>query len=884
MHNGPRLQELIAQYGRLRQLQGYTPQSRGQVFDDLLRDMLRCWGLSARSKVRAKGELDVVFTVGDRRYVVEAKWKNQPASTEQIAKLQKRLKQVHIGANAIFISMNGYTPEALRDVADGERLEVVLMDHTHVEAMLSGLVPPEEMMGRILDFASFEGRPYVPLRKLIGPEDNDEPSVAFGASGAMSGGLVSLSSTAVTAQVLFSVPSSDFPGATIQPGIAVDPDGRVLVTTDQGILAVDIATRGVRWAAPVSQCHRHAMVQPDGSVLFTRRHGVGRFADGEVTVVGGGLFGETGLAAHPDGTAWAFASGDTKPRLGASVSRLGQRLGDEQRHGLPNPAASAITCAWVDDKDLVTVGPEVLITTVGADKSRKHQSGQAHPTAMASLGDGTIVTVENGGALGRTQLRSGEYHHLADLDLQSASPAICAEPAGSLLIATHYGDGPQAPIAVGRISPIAPPTSAHTQAEVAASISKAHHGNTADIPLPAASSAAPVRPIQQLALDFENDEPRLPVPAPEARERSRDAHRVATGSTRMATDGPTVVDLFAGSGGMTLGFTQEGYRPVLALDIDLASAATYAANFGEENVRLGDIRQFDLIRIPNADILVAAPPSQGFSGWQTRRSDPRNSLWADFWRVAQEIRPYAFAMVAAPRFVRSSEFSALLQTIDEQSDTSYTITHELVHAADFGVPQHRQFAVIMGSRYARMPPLGWNLTPSGDHLRTVRDCLGSLESPASGANLPEVMTALLDQHVRGPFRGKELHLARHETALAHARYSQIPPGGDIRDLPADLLSPRHFRRGRQGPAGAMGRMRWDRPAPAIRTEFFKAEKGRFLHPEQDRTITHYEAALLQGFPPDYLWCGSRTEIAHQIGEATPVQLAATIARHIRQFL
>ena len=82
----------------------------------------------------------------------------------------------------------------------------------------------------------------------------------------------------------------------------------------------------------------------------------------------------------------------------------------------------------------------------------------------------------------------------------------------------------------------------------------------------------------------------------------------------------------------------------------------------------------------------------------------------------------------------------------------------------------------------------------------------------------------------------------------------------------------------------MGRMRWDMPAPAIRPEFFKPEKGRYLHPELNRAISHYEATLLQGFPPDYQWCGSRTEIAHQIGNATPVQLAAAIAKHIRLFL
>ena len=91
----------------------------------------------------------------------------------------------------------------------------------------------------------------------------------------------------------------------------------------------------------------------------------------------------------------------------------------------------------------------------------------------------------------------------------------------------------------------------------------------------------------------------------------------------------------------------------------------------------------------------------------------------------------------------------------------------------------------------------------------------------------------------------------------------------------------------------MGRMRWDAPSLTIRTEFFKPEKGQYLHPQWDRedptrrvnrVITHLEAASLQDFPRDYLWCGSKVGIARQIGNAVPVGLAAAIARHLRQYL
>jgi DNA (cytosine-5)-methyltransferase 1 len=78
----------------------------------------------------------------------------------------------------------------------------------------------------------------------------------------------------------------------------------------------------------------------------------------------------------------------------------------------------------------------------------------------------------------------------------------------------------------------------------------------------------------------------------------------------------------------------------------------------------------------------------------------------------------------------------------------------------------------------------------------------------------------------------------------------------------------------------MGRMNWDRPSVTIRTEFWKPEKGRYLHPEEHRAITHYEAALLQGFDRNRKWVGSKASIGRQIGNAVPIPLGKAIAAHL----
>ena len=96
-----------------------------------------------------------------------------------------------------------------------------------------------------------------------------------------------------------------------------------------------------------------------------------------------------------------------------------------------------------------------------------------------------------------------------------------------------------------------------------------------------------------------------------------------------------------------------------------------------------------------------------------------------------------------------------------------------------------------------------------------------------------------------------------------------------------------------GTTDVMGRMRWDAPSLTIRTEFFKPEKGQYLHPQWEpgdrnrrvnRVITHLEAALLQDFPETFAWCGSKIEIAKQIGNAVPVGLAFSLAGHLREYL
>jgi DNA (cytosine-5)-methyltransferase 1 len=131
-----------------------------------------------------------------------------------------------------------------------------------------------------------------------------------------------------------------------------------------------------------------------------------------------------------------------------------------------------------------------------------------------------------------------------------------------------------------------------------------------------------------------------------------------------------------------------------------------------------------------------------------------------------------------------------------------------------------------------------------------------------------------------------LHFGRNPRPTSVERYACVPEGGNRFDLQEKRpdLTPSCWIRKTKGGTDLFGRLWWDRPAFTIRTEFFKPEKGRYLHPEQHRPITHREAARLQAFPDSFHFCGPKQAIARQIGNAVPVRLAQRIAEEVARHL
>jgi DNA (cytosine-5)-methyltransferase 1 len=330
---------------------------------------------------------------------------------------------------------------------------------------------------------------------------------------------------------------------------------------------------------------------------------------------------------------------------------------------------------------------------------------------------------------------------------------------------------------------------------------------------------------------------------------------------------PTVIELFAGCGGMALGFKQAGFVAVLANERDAEACATLRANVTPHVVEgsIEDVKSF-----PKADVVAGGPPCQGFSNLGTRApDDPRNRLWRHFLRCVSEAEPKVFVLENVPPLLKSAEFAALRRSA---ARLGYEVEGRVLNAADYGVPQTRKRAIVIGSRVG--PPT----FPEPTHRDSRR--------PATAANaaLPP-WTTVRDAiaHVPHTPDGVGWHVGRSPTALSVARYRAVPKGGNRFDLPASLM-PGCWKRKTKGGTDLFGRLWWERPSVTIRTEFYKPEKGRYLHPEAHRPITHREAALLQTFPENFVFHGTKIAVGVQIGNAVPPRLALLLARHVAELL
>lgn len=341
------------------------------------------------------------------------------------------------------------------------------------------------------------------------------------------------------------------------------------------------------------------------------------------------------------------------------------------------------------------------------------------------------------------------------------------------------------------------------------------------------------------------------------------------------------IDCFSGAGGMCLGLINAGFEMLYSFDIDPKSIASINANpkyFKGHRAEVRDINDINSTVLLSSlglnsgelDLLAGGPPCQGFSVQRIGVDyDERNQLVEKYINMVIEIRPKMFILENVPGIEGKRGHTILHNVLNSVEKCGYFIHEQILDAQDYNVPQRRRRVVIIGERKDHAQPYFQYPTPHKKRV-TVRDTIANLpEPPLDGSEHPEI----------------SLHRRDHLSAKNIARIQFLKPGQGRDFLPSELLADCHRVSSQKiGHRNVYGRMSWDDVAPTITARFDSFTRGMFGHPQQDRSISLREGALLQTFPLDFIFLGNKVEIARQIGNAVPVNMAEALGEQIIECL
>jgi DNA (cytosine-5)-methyltransferase 1 len=336
-----------------------------------------------------------------------------------------------------------------------------------------------------------------------------------------------------------------------------------------------------------------------------------------------------------------------------------------------------------------------------------------------------------------------------------------------------------------------------------------------------------------------------------------------------------VIDAFCGAGGLSLGFIRAGFHVIYAFDNNKTAIETYRRNIGRHGY-VADAYQISKKSVEkalgksigNIGGVIGGPPCQGLSV-QRRGSDfdQRNHLLLEFIRLVLEIKPKFFLMENVGGILSKRGAPFLYQIKYQCEQASYKLHIGKLNAFDFGVPQIRKRVFIVGE--------------NGD-VALNKFCFP--ESTRNKGQYPATVREAIEDLVIKDEGEISNHFADRLSIVNKERIRSIQEGEGRESLPEHLILPCHRKNTNHRHLDTYGRMAWDLPSPTITARFDSFSRGRFGHPQLDRTITLREGARLQSFPDEFFFSGSKVEVAAQIGNAVPPLLAQAIASQIRRLL
>jgi len=333
-----------------------------------------------------------------------------------------------------------------------------------------------------------------------------------------------------------------------------------------------------------------------------------------------------------------------------------------------------------------------------------------------------------------------------------------------------------------------------------------------------------------------------------------------------------IIDLFCGCGGLSLGFEEAGFEPVLAIDMWSDAIETYNSNRTEKIAKCIDIH--DLTKQMLLDYkkdgvigVIGGPPCQGFSTVGKRDiNDPRNHLYLEYCRVVETLQPKFFVLENVKGLITLADGAFKEDIIKRFGDLGYIVKFKIVNAAHYGVPQNRDrvfFVGIKGHAFTFPPEL--------DCLITSKQALSDLATPID-SDSPIKYCGVPQNSFQACMRGSQKEVLNHRITNHSEQtkdiIAKIPDGGSIKDLPKEFWEIRKYNK-------AFERMDSTRPSNTVDTGH-----RNYFHYKENRIPTVRENCRLQSIPDRFVIKGSKTSQYKQVGNAVPPLLAKAIAEAI----